>query len=404
MVKTAGSLFPGEGNSTSTQADVDKFEKAAQAHADGTLGAARPGHDAQENELVLLTLPVWVRRKLPPRYGADDPDWKAFQNLQQNQKLLEQVKLDVAKMVGKQLKSPKHVSLLRDIGVVGSLSMRIRLELVTPIYPPFVYEVPCIFVAPGKYVFGWRPLPESVGSKMVHIFHPLVFAKAFYAGLKEFWMSSYQITRARVADRLRSARGPITGEEARKRDKAYSPTKWWSKLTEVEKAHLRLPINRLSETEKKSWLPFLRGEYGEQPSTQGYRDIVKSMTYQGAIESACAVFRANWVHGQTSSLHLHMRDACLIEGSIECVGDRGKLHLDVTAVYSPETNSIIGPPLITKSYIIPDTARWHTPTRREERLVVAQNERPTLPSLKPSKQPSNVAATGPPDDEKEKEK
>jgi len=247
-----------------------------------------------------------------------------------------------------------------------------------------------------------------MGSKMDHIFHPLSFAKAFYAGLKEFWTASYQITCARVADRLSAARDPSTGSGARKNEQGlYSPAKWWHKLNEVEKAHLRLPVNRLSDKEKKAWLPFLRGDYGERPSTQRYRDVVKSMTYQGAIESGCTVFRAHWMHGYAKAMQVHTRDACRIEGSVVCVGDRGKLHVDVTAVYSPETNTIIGVPLITKSYLIPDTTRWHPTTRREGHIQVPDDARSTIaPSSQRPKQPSDVAAGEPraPNEEKEREK
>jgi hypothetical protein len=384
--KTAGYVFAGEGGPKGVGSDAEKLKKVPDTWKNGGFGTT-PDAKLRLDRTIQMTVPIWIRQRQPPQYTAEDPEWIAFRKLQQDEKLLLKVYGDVARQVAELIKAPKYGPTLRDIGVDFShISLVSRLEPVPPIHPPPVYEVPCIIVVPGsgQLTFGWRRLSDRMGGRMDRVFHPVVFAQAFYKGFRTFSIVSYLITRARIADMMNSSRGGESGLSL--------PGKQGSEETKV---HMRLPVTWMSETQMRKWLPFLRGELGDQPSWQDHRNVVRSLTYRAAIDSGCASFRACWIQGQTKVMQSHVRDALPIEGSIVCLGERGKFHLDVTAIYSPETNALVGLPLIRRTYVVPDAAKWHSgrqPKGRVQEEEVVKSTAP--PPLKQSPQPSEAHTAG----------
>ncbi|OAP63241.1 hypothetical protein AYL99_02468 [Fonsecaea erecta] len=292
-------------------------------------------------EVVHLMLPIWIRRAKPKYWEPDDPTWQSFQALHEDTKRLREVTKAIQESL-KQVVVRKYGRLLMELG--GTFSFHAGWRLAPPLYAPVTYEAPCIFLEPGKIEFGWRQLPNSMGGKMDRVFHPIVLAKAFCKGFGEFAWASYLITKARLMDFLSST--------------SKDPTTWQNTPSEDEKAHKRLTLGKMSEKDKTTWLPFLRGDFGEHESRRAYRDLVKSMTYQGAIESGCAVFRAYWIQGQEKTMQSYTRDGILLVGEIAFVGDRGTLFVHAVAVYSPASDSLIGPPIIKHAYVVPDREKW----------------------------------------------
>lgn len=342
-------------------------------------------------------IPIWIRRTRPSRWSPDDPTWKSIQALYEDKKRLLEVTREITELTKKSIVTGKYAASLR---LLGGKEFRLhnRFQFVPPAFPPSAFEVPCVFIESGQVSYGWRRLPQSIGGKIERVFHPIVLTKAFYAGLKEFSWASYLITKARILDSVSSSTdSPAAGNGASNPQKGV--------LTEEEKANRRLTLHRLSEEDKKKWLPFLRGDYGDHSSRQAYRDAVKSMTYQGAIESGCAVFRAVWVQAQGHTMQDYTRDGCQFVGSIVVVGERGALHLDVTAIYSPETSSIIGPPVIVRAYVIPDVRKWaeKEPSMDKMMLSRARQSTPKAP-LKQSEQPPVAPSTESSPEEKNGEK
>lgn len=286
-------------------------------------------------------------------YTPDDPDWKEYQKLQQDEKLMTRIKVQVVGMILQTALIDYASSLL----AVGANPHRIHanLDIIPPVHPPILYEISCLYFSPDRCTWGWHQLPDNVGSKVHHIFHPFVFSLAFYAGLKQFGQIFYKISRARVADFYDSVRDSTT----RTGSKIEKGAKQAKDTTEVEKVQSQLWINQISDKHKGQWLPFLRGEYSDHPSTQSYRDVVKSMTYQQAIEAGCMMFRAMVNQGRALTAGAHVRDAVRVEGSLIWIGTKGKLHLVISAVYSPESGAIVGKPVVLRAYTIPDTTKWH---------------------------------------------
>lgn len=316
-------------------------QRQAPANGDSRIGT-------QDKGTIHLMLPIWVRRTERGFYREDDPRWKAFQSFAQDEKLQDQIKWEIASIINDEPRTKEYF--LPWIKHIQAMKMTINMELIVPIKAPQLYEVPCIFIRQsGDVTYGWRRLPDSVGSKMDRIFHPVMLSKAFYAGCKAFAHVTYMITKARLTDRINTFRSQWDSPS----------TKPVKTPTEEEKVNRRLPITKASDERLKKVLPFLRGEYGEHESRQPYREAVRSMTYKSAIETGCAVFRASWMVGQPKELLKNSGSIVHLKGVIRYVGDRGKLRLEVSAYYDVVTNSLVGKPIVTQADLVPNPDTWH---------------------------------------------
>ncbi|OQV01687.1 hypothetical protein CLAIMM_06993 [Cladophialophora immunda] len=302
--KTINYIYPDTAHGSRPQVESVKKTRKSQDQErlwQGYWDKANTNGSTKSPEVIHLMLPIWIRRAKPQLWEPDDPTWKSFQALHGDPKRLREITRAIQESL-KQEVIKKYGRVLMELG--GKFAFHAGWRLAPPLYAPTTYEVPCIFLEPGKVSYGWRQLPNSMGGKMDRVFHPIVLAKAFVNGFREFAWASYLITKARLTDRLNSLSTTV---------KDSTPDKT---LSEDEKAHKRLSFGKISEKDKTVWLPFLRGDYGEHDSRRAYRDLVKSMTYQGAIESGCAVFRAYWIHGQEKIMQSYTRDSILLVGEI----------------------------------------------------------------------------------------
>lgn len=353
IASTINYLYPESGHGSKSSVELPRRSETSEERTKKWQKQWEKANTAvgkSEPEVIHFMLPIWIRQQKPQPWQPDDPTWKSFQNLDSDKKRLKEIAETIRKPLMRQI-TVKYGRVLVDLAGDRSngsfkLGFNESWRLTPPLYAPTTYEVPCVFLESGNITYGWRQLPNSVGGKMDRVFHPIMLAQAFFFGVQEFAWASYLITKARLTDQLNSLR--TSGE------KSTAP----QKATRDETILKQLRFGGVSDKNKEALLPFLRGEYGDHDSRRAYRDFVKSMTYQGAIESACAVFRAQWFSGQEKLMQSHTRDGIVLRGNCAFVGERGTLHIHVMAVYSPETNSLIGLPIIKEAYITPNMDKW----------------------------------------------
>ncbi|KAI1613772.1 hypothetical protein EDD37DRAFT_484051 [Exophiala viscosa] len=355
VVRTVSYVLSRGDKQSDSRIDAERWKKELEGQQD----AVATGSTIAEQEGIPFMLPIWLRRRRSPLYTADDPDWKAFQKAQQDKKLMSEMRVAIIQLLEKEINKDKWRPSIQAINAGGKIQTRSSLILVPPLFPPDIYEVPCVFVVPGGLKVGWRRLPQHMGSRLDHIFHPVVFTDAFYVAFQVFCKTSYQITHARLTDRFNSSKSSSADGVPPAEIGELSQTEE-KKVSETEKTLSRLVSQRQSEDDKAIWLPFLHGEYGERPAMRNYRDLVKSMTYRGAIDEACGMFRAKWIIGLSNmQAKTAIRDGCTIEGTVDLVGVRGVVRLFVLVAYSPESNAITSPLVIVRANIVPHAARWH---------------------------------------------
>ncbi len=112
-------------------------------------------------------------------YTPDDPDWREYQKLQQDEKLMTRIKVQVVGMIV-QTALPEYASSLFAVGA-NQNRIHMNLDIIPPVRPPTIYEISCLYFGPDRCTWGWHQLPDNIGSKVQHIFHPFVFREAFYA-------------------------------------------------------------------------------------------------------------------------------------------------------------------------------------------------------------------------------
>jgi len=346
-------------------------------------GGGNEEQDLSATDSIVLKVPLWIRTREQQMYTESDKDWKAFALLQGDKKRVDALKKEIAKAVGKQLHKAEHLVNLQHIAFKGKVGL--ALDVVPPIYPPDIYEMPAIFVTPTSITTGWTPLPDTYGPKMARILHPVIFAKAMAAGVQEFVYASYIITKARVSDRIGSTKSestttnPITGvvEIAKAQ-------------TQEEEAKARFLTSRASEKNLTAMFPFLRGEFGEKEGQRQYRDVVKAMTYQTAIEQSVAVFQQRWMSAHLRALQASPQGGLQIRGFIDCFGMRGKYRLEVIAVYLPSDNAFVGKPIITGSYIIADLTKFKD--MNDHKGILVEGKMLEQPKKDMTEPPANASA------------
>jgi hypothetical protein len=130
-------------------------------------------YDGEDDDEVLLhlMLPIWIRMKKPGRWQADDPTWLAYKKLHADPERCAQI-LDTVKGSLVLMTMRKHRDILEDIcPTINSsghrkVSMTERWTVAPPLHPPPTYEVPCIFVGADGLKYGWRELPSHMGAKV----------------------------------------------------------------------------------------------------------------------------------------------------------------------------------------------------------------------------------------------
>ncbi|KIV95481.1 hypothetical protein PV10_03134 [Exophiala mesophila] len=361
----------------------------------------QPGQTPRPNEVteddlgdcVHLMLPIWVRRRPQQLYLESDPEWKAYVRFAKDKNKVQTVKMKIAQLVQREA-FQKHSPLIKLLEVKA---MNILIDFLYPIGPPASYEVPCLYLprdAPQNAAYGWRQLPETVGSRMDRVFHPVIMSKAFYAGCQEFARVTYLLCRARILDQIAEYRARSSGSGNNNQDTTSAANQ--SRHTEEMKAIESLQCTKIPDARMKEILPFLRGEFGENESRQKFRDVVKTMTFKSAIESATAVFRTHWSLGQMRALQRASRDTINIRGRIDFEGQKGKLRCIVAACYDIEADALIGRPVLEKVYLVPDAERWSLVTKDDKprKTVPVKPTQPRSPTPNTSPSPSPPQAEG----------
>jgi hypothetical protein len=239
--------------------------------------------------------------------------------------------------------------------------MGANLEIVPPIYPSETYEVPCIFISTDwKISLGWRTLSRAASAKTERMFHPVVFSQAFFAGVQAFSTTTFHLTKARVLDQFQTIE-PLRIEVSlvqRGNQKIVTSLAVARTMSKEQQIVSNLPLNRVTEQQRKLTLPFLKGDFGEQGPRQQYRNLVNSMTYQDALEHACSVFKLTWLEKQMAAVQESTNGMCSIRGFVDCKGDRGRYRVEVIAFYMPAQDVLVGQPRITNHFVIPDLPNW----------------------------------------------
>jgi hypothetical protein len=273
---------------------------------------------------------------------------------------MQEVRTKVARAIALQLQKSQHKLNLDYIRFKHQLAS--SLEIIPPIYAPESYEVPCISIHPsGQVSFGWRPLSRAASAKMERMFHPVIFSQAFWSGVKAFSTTTFTITKARALDWLYGPEPATIVLQLRKAHglNAVTSIRFSRPLSREQTIIVQLPINQIPDQQAVTTLPFLRGDSEKDSNVKkNYRNVLNSTTYKDAIEHAATVFKQTWISRQMTAVKYSSGGVCSMRGTIDCIGERGKYRLEVSALYIPSEDVFIGKPLITKSYIIPDLPKF----------------------------------------------
>ena len=317
---------------------------------------------AGNQDITQMTLPIWFKEKKREMFKESDPEWQSFLQLQQDKTKQAEIKMKLSKAVASQLRNPQHIRQLQYINFTKDIGA--HYVFVTPIYAPIAYEIPRISITHDwKVAFDWQSLPPRGSAKIERMFHPVVFSQAFFAGVHAFSFTTFYITKAKILDQLFGAEPTKirVSMVQRGNQKIITHVALEKNLTREQQVVTQLPMNRIPEKAANMNLPFLRGASAtDSVMKKNYRHMVSSTTYQDAIEHAISVFKQTWLDRQMGALQNTTAGVVAITGFMDCMGDRGKYRLEVTAYYLPAQDAFVGKPQITHSFIIPDLTKTQT--------------------------------------------
>ena len=359
--------------------------KKQHAHLAKSPAAGAPStsqSDPVESDIAHLTIPIWFRKRKRKMYCPQDREWQDAAKVISDEKKVMELRTKAAQMVVVAVENnPQTRQWLTWIQFKAIAHA--DLELAPVLFPPTTYEVPCIFVKSDQIEFGWRPLSAASGARIERTFHPVIFARAFYAGFKAFTFTSYTITASRLKSTF-STPSELRVEITAKRDAAAvqpAPPQDKKRTGIAPRDQKPSPTPVLSES-NGSLVPHHFFTW------KAHQARAQSMTYQAALDNARKVFKQQFVTKQSMALQEQTPGLVLVVGTVKFIGDRGTYRTNVSAYYSPSENAFVGSPRVTGALIIPgpSLSKWNDAPKSKTSPPMAMASKPQANS-KPDKSP-----------------
>ena len=384
---------------TKQQSDHWKKQHANISKA-SVVGNATANDD--ESQIIHVTVPLWFRERKRRPFTLKDREWQDAKEVIADKQKLDFLKTKTAQtvMAGMRMRPGLHhwLHVIQFDGRVG-----VEFDVAPPMFTPVQYEVPCIFIKPHEVKWGWRPISDRGGGRLERTFHPIIFTKAFYAGLKTFTLTSFSITASRIKKTFTSPSELRVEVNAKKPETAQAKSQPESAVSGKQAKDQQSSIQTKSSEVSNSASFYM--PQSKAFSWKAHQSRAESMTYQEALNSARKVFKQQWIMRQVLAVQKQTPGLITMTGTMVCEGKKGKLRMSVTAFYSPSEKAFVGVPVVTNHFVIPNFSQWEQ-TGRQKTVAPQPPQSPPPANTAPEKEAVQPApsgeATRPPPDEKTK--
>ena len=325
--------------------DWDDFQKK-RAELDKELGRTAPTSDLAKNaknvngKLVAFTpiwvpIPIWTTSKKAPEYKTTDPEWNEFLKLEQDPERVKKLKGEVARIVATGVLDGLPPPVERAWGFDGKVSFDSgQIDFVFPFSPPNVYERPGLLVSPNGIRWSSQELPDERGRRFHRIFHPVVFALAFWAGGKAFAGFYYTSFKTKVSE--------MFGEKP-KRVQTRSVSNPFKGISPEEQAQLKRAFTLTTS-------PTLMDP---EDSAELLRVLVPPPALKSAMEAAVNAYKRKHTHLQVAKWKECPRGGCYLTGHVDIRGTKATIRVSVKAIYIPAQDTFLGSPTIGEAVVMP---------------------------------------------------
>ena len=346
-IQTSELLVPKEvrDHLAALEKDWDDFKKKRAAF-DRELGRNAPASDLSKSAKnvdgkpatfapIWIPIPIWTTSKKAPEYKPTDPEWKEFLKLEQDRERVKKLKGEVARIIATGVLNGLPPAVERAWGFDGKVSYDSgQIDFVFPFSPPNVYERPGLLIAPTGIKWTSHELPDERGRRFYRIFHPAVFALAFWAGGKAFCNFYYTSFKTSASEML--------GEKPKK-SQTKSASRGYQGFSATEQAQLKKAFTITTS------LTLMNPE----ESAELLKVLVPPPAPKSAMEAAVNAYKRQHTNTQVAKWKECPRGGCYLTGHVDIRGTKATIRVSVKAIYVPAQDSFLGSPTIGEAIVMP---------------------------------------------------
>ena len=325
--------------------DWDDFKKK-RADLDKELGgngqALHSSKDARRNNgkpftfaPIWIPIPIWTTLKKAPEYKTSDPEWKEFLKLELDRDRMKKLKRETARTIAMGVLDSLPSGIKRAWGFDVKVSYDSgQIDFVFPFSPPHIYERPGLIITAGGIKWTSQQLPDERGRRFYRIFHPTVFARAFWAGGRAIYIYHYRNLQNRLSERF-------GGEPKTTQTKIVS--KGSRGFSAAERAQLK---KNLSISTSSTLID-------SPDSAELLKVLVPSPAPKSAMEAAVKAYKRTHTELQVAKFKECPRGGCYLTGHVDIRGTKATIRVSVRAIYIPSQDTFLGSPSIIEAIVMP---------------------------------------------------
>ena len=284
---------------------------------------------------IWIPIPIWTTLKKAPEYKTTDPEWKEFLKLELDRDRMKKLKGEIARTITMSILDGLPPGVERAWGFDGKVAYDSgQIDFVFPFSPPDIYERPGLIITADGIKWTSQELPDERGRRFYRIFHPTVFARAFWAGGRAFYMYHYQNLKSRLSERF--------GGEPK-----TSQTKIVTKGSRGFSAAERAQLKRNLMISTSSTL------IDSQDSAELLKVLVPSPAPKSAMEAAVKAYKRNHTNLQVAKFKECPRGGCYLTGHVDIRGTKATIRVSVRTIYIPSQDTFLGSPSIGEAIVMP---------------------------------------------------
>ena len=305
---------------------------------------------------IWIPIPIWTTLKKAPEYTPSDPEWQEFLKLEQDRDRVKKLKGETARSITLSVLQGLHPSAERAWGLDGKVTYDSgHIDFVFPFSPPNIYERPGLLVTASGFKWTSQELPDERGRRFYRIFHPTVFAQAFWAGGKAFCTYHYASLKQRVSDIL--GEGP-------KQPQTKTISKAFQGFTAAEQAQLKKAFTIWSSSTVIDL----------QDSAELLKVLLPPPAPKSAMEAAVNAYKRKHTNLQVAKWKECPRGGCYLTGHVDIRGTKATIRVSVKAIYIPSQDTFLGSPIIGEAIVMPNLSVMTADKLKLEKLKTESEE------------------------------
>ena len=204
-------------------------------------------------------------------------------------------------------------------------------------------------ITPNGMKWTSQQLPDERGRRFYRIFHPTVFASAFWAGGKAFYHYYYNKVKANASD--------ILGDKPEE-SQATALVKAKGSLTTKEKAELKSAFTISKPSTPKDL----------SDSSALLNTLIPPPAPKSALEAAVKAYKRKYTNLQVEKWKECPRGGCYLMGYVDIMGTKAIVRVSIKAVYIPSQNTFLGSPTMGEAIVLPKVSLMTADLIKKEKL------------------------------------